>query len=92
MQLAQCLARRDWENPAVTSLHRLAAHTPQSSWRDLDAARKELPSDSVVSLNGDWQFSYFAAPEMVPEAWLQADLPDSNVLPVACTMGVMALK
>ncbi|ACQ94499.1 glycoside hydrolase family 2 TIM barrel [Tolumonas auensis DSM 9187] len=82
MQLAQCLARRDWENPAVTSLHRLAAHTPQSSWRDLDAARKELPSDSVVSLNGDWQFSYFAAPEMVPEAWLQADLPDSNVLPV----------
>ncbi|NCB56800.1 MAG: beta-galactosidase [Gammaproteobacteria bacterium] len=82
MQLVQCLARRDWENPAVTSLHRLAAHTPQSSWRDLDAARKELPSDSVVSLNGDWQFSYFAAPEMVPEAWLQADLPDSNVLPV----------
>ncbi len=82
MQLAQCLARRDWENPAVTSLNRLAAHTPQSSWRDPEAARLGQPSASVISLNGDWQFSYFAAPEQVPEAWLQADLPGSQPIPV----------
>ncbi len=82
MQLAQCLARRDWENPAVTSSHRLAAHTPQASWRDLDSARKESPSPSVISLNGDWQFSYFTAPELVPESWLQGDLPDSQPIPV----------
>lgn len=82
MQLAQCLARRDWENPAVTSLYRLAAHTPQSSWRDPEAARLEQPSASVISLNGDWQFSYFAAPELVPETWLQADLSDSRPIPV----------
>lgn len=82
MQLAQYLSRRDWENPTVTSIHRLAAHTPQSSWRDLESARQDIVSSSKISLNGDWQFSYFAAPELVPDAWVNADLPDSQPLPV----------
>lgn len=82
MQLAQCLARRDWQNPAVTSLHRLPAHTPQRSWRNIEAARQEQSSPSLVSLNGEWQFSYFSAPERVPESWLQADLTDSQPIPV----------
>ena len=82
MQLAQYLSRRDWENPTVTSIHRLAAHTPQSSWLDLESARQDVASSSKLSLNGDWQFSYFAAPELVPDAWVNADLPDSQPLPV----------
>ena len=82
MSLAQCLSRRDWENPAVTSLHRLPAHTPQASWRHLDAARADQPSDSILSLNGDWNFIYFKAPDQVPEQWLQQDLGDCQSIPV----------
>ncbi len=28
------LQRRDWENPGVTQLNRLAAHPPFASWRN----------------------------------------------------------
>ncbi len=31
--LAVVLQRRDWENPGVTQLNRLAAHPPFASWR-----------------------------------------------------------
>lgn len=82
MSLTQCLSRRDWENPAVTSIHRLAIHTPQSSWRDLEAARRDQASEAVRSLNGDWQFSYFKQPEMVPDNWLVGDLDGCQPIPV----------
>lgn len=82
MSLTQCLSRRDWENPAVTSLHRLAIHTPQVSWRNLEDAQFDRPSASVKSLNGDWQFSYFKQPESVPESWLESDLDDARPIPV----------
>lgn len=32
--LAVVLQRRDWENPGVTQLNRLAAHPPFASWRN----------------------------------------------------------
>lgn len=80
--LAAILGRRDWENPAVTQLNRLPAHPPFASWRDAFAARDDAVSDSIKSLNGDWQFSYFTQPERVPENWLEHDLPDAQRLPV----------
>ena len=46
MQLAQYLSRRDWENPTVTSIHRLAAHTPQSSLARSGIARQDAASSS----------------------------------------------
>uniref|UniRef100_A0A8R7PWV5 Beta-galactosidase n=1 Tax=Triticum urartu TaxID=4572 RepID=A0A8R7PWV5_TRIUA len=33
--LAVVLQRRDWENPGVTQLNRLAAHPPFASWRNI---------------------------------------------------------
>jgi Predicted metal-dependent hydrolase with the TIM-barrel fold len=33
LALAVVLQRRDWENPGVTQLNRLAAHPPFASWR-----------------------------------------------------------
>lgn len=72
---ASVLARRDWENPAVTQLHTLAAHPPFFSWRTPDDARDDTPSQSVKSLNGTWKFSYFTQPEAVPETWIQQDCP-----------------
>lgn len=82
MGLADVLARRDWQNPALSSWQRLPCHTPFSSWRELQAARDDLPSPSRLSLNGDWHFSFFAAPERVPEQWLEQELDDARLLAV----------
>jgi beta-galactosidase len=80
--LAAILGRRDWENPSVTQLNRLPAHPPFASWRDALAARDCKVSDSILSLDGEWEFSYFTRPESVPENWLAHDLPDAQPLPV----------
>ena len=68
--LAAVLARRDWENPGVTQLNRLEAHPPFYSWQNADDARANRQSAQKRSLNGQWQFAWFASPEAVPESWL----------------------
>ena len=78
----EIIARRDWENPVVTSLHRLDAHPPFSGWRHELAARDDLPSLAMQNLNGQWTFSYFSQPEAVPQSWLLQDLADAKTLPV----------
>ncbi len=82
LSLAAILARRDWENPAVTQLNALAAHPPFASWRRADAALHDTASTSQQSLNGRWQFSYFTRPESVPESWTECDLPESDEIVV----------
>nr|WP_310616571.1 beta-galactosidase [Pantoea cypripedii] len=82
VSLSDILARRDWENPVVTSLNRLDAHPPFASWRDEQAARDDRPSPSRQSLNGQWAFSYFTQPEAVPQSWLLQDLSDADNIPV----------
>lgn len=76
--LAAVLARRDWENPAVTQLNRLESHPPFCSWRSADDARDNRASKQWQSLNGTWQFSWFPSPESVPEAWRINDLTDAD--------------
>lgn len=49
--LAVVLQRRDWENPGVTQLNRLAAHPPFASWRNSEEARTDRPSQQLRSLN-----------------------------------------
>lgn len=82
LSLQQRLSDRDWENPGVTQHHRLAAHPPFSSWRSLQAAKEDLPSQQRQWLNGCWNFSYFTRPEQVPESWLLQDLDDACPLAV----------
>jgi len=82
VSLSEILARRDWENPVITSLNRLDAHPPFASWRDETQARDDRPSPSRLSLNGQWRFSYFTQPEDVPQSWLLQDLPGAETLPV----------
>jgi len=53
--LAVVLQRRDWENPGVTQLNRLAAHPPFASWRNSEEARTDRPSQQLRSLNGEWK-------------------------------------
>ncbi len=80
--LASVLARHDWSNPAVTGLNQLAAHPPFASWRSPEAARKDLQSPSLRSLNGIWKFSYFTRPQAAPESWIAQDLEDADAIPV----------
>ncbi|HAT3775518.1 TPA: beta-galactosidase [Citrobacter freundii] len=80
--LSAVLARRDWENPGVTQLNRLEAHPPFCSWRSADDARTNKRSSQLRSLNGQWQFAWFAAPEAVPESWLTSDLPQADTVNV----------
>uniref|UniRef100_UPI003F69302B hypothetical protein n=1 Tax=Enterococcus entomosocium TaxID=3034352 RepID=UPI003F69302B len=54
LRLAVVLQRRDWENPGVTQLNRLAAHPPFASWRNSEEARTDRPSQQLRSLNGEW--------------------------------------
>ena len=82
LTLSALLARRDWENPGVTQWNRLAAHAPFHSWRDDTFAREDKPSLSKRLLNGVWRFSFFPAPEQVPETWLTDDLADAVEMPV----------
>ena len=76
------LALNHWQNPAITQLNRLAAHPPFSSWRSTQAAAEDRPSDSLRSLNGQWQFCLFDRPQDVPDSWRLTDLPDSREIPV----------
>ncbi|MFH7828663.1 beta-galactosidase [Kluyvera chengduensis] len=82
LTLSALLSRRDWENPQLTQWHRLAAHAPFNSWREAQAARQDNASASRQSLNGSWRFSFFAAPEAVPETWIEQDLRDAVTMPV----------
>lgn len=82
LSLQQLLIHREWENPGITQRNRLPAHPPFSSWRSLEAARDDRPSDSRQSLNGQWNFSYFSQPEQVPDQWLRQDLPDARLMTV----------
>lgn len=80
--LSSLFSRRDWENPVITHWHRLPAHAPLSSWRDLgEALHDEQPATRRL-LNGDWQFNFFSSPEAVPENWITTDLTDAVRMPV----------
>ncbi|MFM5255827.1 beta-galactosidase [Aeromonas hydrophila] len=80
--LREIVARQDWQTQAITAVNRLSAHTPLFSWRSEAAARDDLASPSRTLLDGEWRFSFFAAPELVPEQWLVEDLPDACAIKV----------
>ncbi|MDD1783131.1 beta-galactosidase [Enterovibrio sp. ZSDZ35] len=68
---AELIQRRHWENPAIIQLNRLPAHCPLESYSNVELAVESQddigPSlGSAISLNGDWKFSLFDAPESVP--------------------------
>ena len=76
------LARRDWENPVVTHWNRLPMHVPLRSWRDVAGAVQENDSPAWRLLNGEWQFSFYTAPEAVPASWIEEDSASAVAMPV----------
>ena len=72
----------DWEDPTITGRNRLSAHTSLLSWADELAARNKQASTRLVSLDGDWRFSFFDRPEDVPSLWLTNDLDAAQEITV----------
>ncbi len=68
---AEIIARRDWENPQVTSVNRRQAHSPLASYQDLKQARDEGSSQNQLSLNGQWQFCLYDSPEQVSDKFTE---------------------
>jgi beta-galactosidase len=64
----------DWQTPSVSSINRMAAHSPLSSWRGEVDALANKTSQSLICLDGQWQFYLFDRPEEVPDSWLLTDL------------------
>ncbi|WKX25425.1 beta-galactosidase [Tatumella ptyseos] len=82
LSLQALLSRQDWQQPAVTHFNQLPAHPRYRSWRDRSQALSNLASPSLQSLNGQWQFSFFEAPQQVPNEWQFSDLPDARPISV----------
>lgn len=72
------LVRRDWENPAVVSAYKLAAHSPLHAYSDDHAALNNTPSWRNRSLNGRWAFRLFDRPETVPAELFESDVELSD--------------
>jgi len=66
-------ASPDWQTPSVSSVNRMPAHSPLSSWRGEAGALANKPSESLISLDGQWQFCLYDRPEEVPGSWLHSD-------------------
>ncbi|MGL5336333.1 MAG: sugar-binding domain-containing protein, partial [Enterovibrio sp.] len=73
----QILQRRDWENPQSIAVNKMKAHSPLFSFRSsLDALKNTNPQRR--SLNGQWKFQLFAAPQLVAESFMQPKFDDSE--------------
>ena len=81
LSLDAIINRNDWNNLSVLSINRLQTHPKFHSWRDKLQAKNNIDSESILSLNGDWFFSYFDNPKQVPESWLEKEI-DTKTIPV----------
>ena len=71
----------DWENPAVNSINRLPARTYAMPLADEAAALTDdldPATPYVLSLNGDWKFSWCGDPNRRPLDFWKADFDDSR--------------
>lgn len=69
-----------WLTAEITSQNRMNSHAPLSSWRNERDAQSDNRSDSLLSLDGTWQFALFDSPMSVPDDWQnQTCTSDSDV-------------
>lgn len=74
---SEILQRRDWENPQSVNIHCLKAHSPLSSFRDIDHARDGIQAQRQ-SLNGQWKFKLFDTPEQVDGEFIESQFNDKD--------------
>mgnify|MGYP000559473040 CR=1 FL=1 len=81
------IARKDWENPSVIASNRLPAHSPLAAYENESEALHARPSSFLQTLNGQWSFSLFDRPDLVPlsfaepgfdeEGWTSTPVPSN---------------
>ncbi|MCW8332293.1 beta-galactosidase [Vibrio paucivorans] len=75
---AQILAAREWENQHIVHHNVLPAHAPLHAFSDEACALENRQSVNQSSLNGEWRFRLFDAPELVPEVCVEKSFDDST--------------
>ena len=73
LNVAQVVAQNDWQNPVVFQRNRINAHSPHHGFTSLENALHNIKT-RTCSLNGQWDFRLFDAPESVPESLLSTTL------------------
>lgn len=73
----QILQRRDWENPQSVAVNKMQAHSPLFSFRSRTDALKNIHPQRR-SLNGEWKFALFGAPQLVAERFMQPEFDDGE--------------
>ncbi|MGL5431118.1 MAG: beta-galactosidase [Vibrio sp.] len=76
-KISYILQRRDWENPQSVNINCLKAHSPLSSFREIEHARDGIHSQRK-SLNGKWRFKLFDAPEQVDGEFIDTQFNDTG--------------
>jgi len=90
---AQNESPKDWENPGLVGISRLAPHATMMIYPDVEAARKAeaIATDEdrsrsgwFRSLNGDWKFLWSPSPDERPTDFFRTDFDDSawDTIPV----------
>ncbi|MGL6259026.1 beta-galactosidase [Vibrio sp. WXL210] len=77
MAFSDLIQRRDWENPQTVNLHCLKAHSPLASFRSIDDALRGENAHRR-SLNGEWKFKLFNAPEAVDCQFIESSFDDEQ--------------
>ncbi|EGQ8551034.1 beta-galactosidase [Vibrio parahaemolyticus] len=77
MAFSDIIQRRDWENPQSVNIHCMKAHSPLSSYRNIDHARDDIQAQRQ-SLNGQWKFKLFEAPELVDGEFIETHFNDTH--------------
>ncbi|PMM25975.1 beta-galactosidase [Vibrio lentus] len=73
---SQVISAREWENQHITRHNVIEAHAPLNAYSSLiQALTKNSPRK--ISLNGEWKFKLFDAPELVSEESVSVHFDDS---------------
>ena len=77
LNVSQVVAQKDWQNPVVFQRNRINAHSPHHGYKTLEDALHSTNAQKR-SLNGQWDFRLFDAPESVSESLLSKTLSNDE--------------
>lgn len=75
--VAQIVSQNDWQNPVVFQRNRVNAHSPHNGFTSLEDALHNVNAQKR-SLNGEWDFRLFDAPQCVTESLIEKAIPDTE--------------
>lgn len=76
------IAARDWENQSITQRNAINAHSPYHAFPTIEQALRSTQSSNQISLDGEWKFALFEAPECVEAQHVAPDFDDREWAPI----------